>query len=155
LTLTSVEELAAAERGLRWSIGNKIKDAVTDVPAMISAGISAFKDVWEQGWELLEWAAGVMLNILLHQLLAMITNDIVNWIENGKTPRFMSEGIGSYLKDAADNATGNFIDQYLGAGWLCEEFDLDIKLALLDVPTFETQAKCSLSDIVDNVSDFL
>jgi len=153
LTLTSVEELAAAERGLS-GVWDKIKDAVTDVPAMISAGISAFKDVWEQGWELLEWAAGVMLNILLHQLLAMITNDIVNWIENGKTPRFMSEGIGSYLKDAADNATGNFIDQYLGAGWLCEEFDLDIKLALLDVPTFETQAKCSLSDIVDNVSDF-
>jgi len=66
----------------------------------------------------------------------------------------MTEGLGAYLNDAVDNATGNFIDQYLGGGWLCEEFDLDIKLALLDVPTFETQAKCSLSDIVDNVSDF-
>ena len=100
------------------------------------------------------WAAGVVLNNLLHQLLGQLTNDITDWIKNGGEPRFMSEGFGNYLKDAADNAIGNFIDNYLGAGWLCESFDLDIKLALLDVPTFESEVECSLSDIIDNLDDF-
>jgi len=58
------------------------------------------------------------------------------------------------FSQATDNAIGNFIDQYLGAGWLCEPFDLDIKIALLDVPTFGEKAKCSLSDIVENINDF-
>ena len=116
--------------------------------------ITAGELVWKNSKEILTWASGVFLNILLHQILAQLTNDITNWIENGTEPRFMTEGLGAYLSDAVDNATGNFIDQYLGGGWLCEEFNVDIKLALLDVPTFETQAKCSLSDIVDNVSDF-
>ena len=116
--------------------------------------ITAGEVVWDNSKQLVEWSMGVFGNILMHQIFAQLTNDITNWIENGTEPRFMTEGLESYLSDAVDNATGNFIDQYLGAGWLCEEFDLDIKIALLDVPTFETQAKCSLSDIIDNIDDF-
>ena len=118
--------------------------------AMITAGEVA----WDNSQKLVEWSMGVFLNILLHQILAQLTNDITNWIENGQEPRFISEGLGDYLKDAVDNATGNFIDQYLGMGWLCENFDVDIRIALLDVPTFEDQVECSLSDIVDNIDDF-
>jgi hypothetical protein len=109
---------------------------------------------WDNAQKLAEWASGVLLNLLLHQILAMLTNDIVDWIQNGGELRFMSEGLGNFLERAADNAIGNFIDQYLGAGWLCEPFDIDIKIALLDVPTFEEEARCSLSDIIDNIDDF-
>jgi len=116
--------------------------------------ISAGELVWQNSEKIRTWASAVLLNLLFHQILAQLTNDLTNWIENGTEPRFMTEGLGAYLGDAVDNATGNFIDQYLGAGWLCEEFDIDIKLALLDVPTFETESQCSLSDIVDNIDDF-
>ncbi|MEA2113752.1 MAG: hypothetical protein U9P63_03830, partial [Patescibacteria group bacterium] len=138
----------------KQSIIEKIWEATTDVPTMIAAIATAAKDAWDKKYDFMKWAGNVMLNMLLHQILSMITNDIVNWIENGTTPRFLTEGIGDYLKEAVDNAAGNFVSQFLGAGWLCEPFDLDIKIALLDVPTFETEAECSISDIVDNIGNF-
>ena len=129
-------------------------DKAYQAGGLTQATLTAAKMIWEKGQQLLEWATGVLLNILLHQLLSIITNDIVNWIQNDETPRFLSEPLGDYLEKAADNAIGAFIDQYLGAGWLCEPFDLDIKLALLEVPTFEEEVRCSLSDIVENINDF-
>ena len=153
LPLSATEKAALAERA-KSGIWDKIKNAVTDVPTMIAAMKSAAKDIWDKKYQFLEWTGGVLLNLLLHQVLNMLTNDIVNWIQNGGEPRFMSMGLGDYLSQAADNAVGSFIDQYLGAGWLCEPFDLDIKLALLEVPTFQEEVECSLSDIVENINDF-
>jgi len=115
---------------------------------------SVAQKAWDNAHKLMEWGQGVLLNLLLHQILAQLTNDIVNWIQNGEEPRFLSMGLGDWLGMAADNAVGAFIDQYLGAGWLCEPFDIDIKVALLDVPTFEEEARCTLSDIVGNIEDF-
>lgn len=116
--------------------------------------IIAYETVWRNVNWLLEWVLGVLLNLLLHQILAMLTNDIVNWIQNGETPRFLSMDLDDWLWLGVDNAGGTFIDQYLGAGWLCEPFDIEIKIALLDVPTFQEEAKCTLSDIGVNISDF-
>jgi hypothetical protein len=62
--------------------------------------------------------------------------------------------LDDYLWEAVDKAGGAFVDQYLGAGWLCEPFDIDIKIALLEVPTFEEEVRCTLTDIVDNIDDF-
>jgi hypothetical protein len=121
---------------------------------LAQATITAGEMVAQNATKIAESTAGVLLNSLLHQLAAQLTNDIVNWIQNGKEPRFISEGLMPYLKDTADKAVGNFIDQYLGAGWLCEPFDLDIKIALLDVPTFGTQVKCTLSDMGKNIQNF-
>jgi len=117
-------------------------------------GIQAAIASWTKYKKILEWLMGVALNILLHQILSQLTNDIVNWIQNGTTPRFLTMGLDDWLGIAADNAIGNFIDQYLGIGWLCEPFDIDIKIALLKQPTFKEEARCSLSDIVDNIEDF-
>jgi len=128
--------------------------AIGDKASLGQEIVTASYSTWEKAQGYVEWAAGTALDILLEQLLAQLTNDIVNWIKNGGEPRFISEGFGDYLKDAADNAAGNFIENYLGAGWLCKEFDLDIKFALLDVRTFETEVECSLSDIIDNLDDF-
>lgn len=153
LPLNLTEKAQLAKR-VQESIWQKIWEATVSVPTLLAAAASAAKDAWSKKYDFLEWTAGVMGEILIHQILAMITNDIVGWIKNGTTPRFLTEGLGDYLKEAVDNAAGNFVSQYLGAGWLCEPFDLDIKIALLDVPTFETEAECSISDIVDNINDF-
>ena len=110
--------------------------------------------LWDKAQQLIKWALGVLLNTLLHQILAQLTNDIVNWIQNGDEPRFMTEGLGDYLWRAVDATGGDFVDRYLGGDWLCESFDLDIKTALLDVPTFEEEVKCSLSDIGVNFNEF-
>ncbi len=122
--------------------------------SLTAALTTAAEQIWANAQKIVTWMKNVLLNLLLHQVLAQLTNDIVNWIQNGGEPRFMSMSLDDYLGDAANNAVGAFIDQYLGAGWLCEPFDLDIKLAILDVPTFQEEVGCSLSDIVSNINDF-
>ncbi len=110
--------------------------------------------IWEKTWTILEWLLGVFLNLLLHQILAQLTNDIVNWIQNGTEPRFLTMGLDDWLGMGVDNALGAFIDQYLGIGWLCEPFDIDIKIAMLAQTTFKEEAECTLSDMVENIEDF-
>jgi len=108
--------------------------------------------IWDKLETLNKWAEGMHLNWLLHFILAELTNQTVGWIQNGERPRFMSEGFGEFMLGSLDNAIGGFIDQYLGVGWLCEPFDLEIRQIFLEqraVPTFEG-ARCSLSDILAN-----
>ncbi|MCG2809383.1 MAG: hypothetical protein L6275_03535, partial [Candidatus Portnoybacteria bacterium] len=135
------------------NVWNYIKSSYDKLSDLSLKKIAAWT-IWKKAQDLITWAAAVLLNVLLHQILAQLTNDITAWIQNGTEPRFLSEGLGDWLGRAANNAGGNFVDQYLGAGWLCEPFDLDIKIALRDVPTFETEAECTLTDIVDNIDDF-
>ncbi|MDD2730788.1 MAG: hypothetical protein PHW33_01545, partial [Candidatus Portnoybacteria bacterium] len=65
---------------------------------------------------------------LKKQLMNMMVDDIVNWINGGGEPRFVSDW-GSFLSDAADQAGGQFIDQ-LSLGFLCENLAPTIKIAL-------------------------
>jgi hypothetical protein len=132
----------------------RISDKIFQAGNLGQLIVAVAEKVWDNAQKLAEWASGTILNLLLHQILAQLTNDIVNWIQGGGEPRFMSEGFGGFLSRAVDNAVGNFVDNYLGMGWLCEPFDVDIKIALLDVPTFEEKARCTLSDIVDNIENF-
>ncbi|HLD34362.1 MAG TPA: hypothetical protein VJB62_00710, partial [Patescibacteria group bacterium] len=115
--------------------------------------ISAKVDLWKQADTWLTRAASAALELLLHMVLNMITNEIIKWIQGGGDPRFISDWQG-FLKDVADKAGGKFVDEYLGMGYLCEDFDIDIRIALLEVPTFEERVKCTITDIVDNIKDF-
>lgn len=132
----------------------QVLDMIWQAAMKVYNAISAYVDMWMKSKTILTWIAGVLLNLLLHQILAQLTNDIVNWIQNGTTPRFLTMGLDDWLGMAVDNVLGNFIDQYLGMGWLCDSFDISIKLALLKPATFKEDARCSLSDIVDNIGDF-
>ncbi len=108
---------------------------------------------WQKSNTLLARASRVAAQITLHTVLNMLTNDLVKWIQGGGEPRFISDWEG-FLKEAGDKAGGLFVDKYLGAGWLCEPFDVDIKIALLRVPSFDERVKCTISDIVENIHDF-
>lgn len=118
-----------------------------------ATGVTSGIKVWEKAEWWLDLGMRTLGELMLRQVLAMITNDIINWINGGGRPRFVSDWKG-FLADAADAAAGAFIDEYLGMGWLCEPFDLDIKIALLPEPRFEERVRCTLSDIVDNIEDF-
>ena len=107
----------------------------------------------EQTLEMLTQAKNIASESVMRQVLAMLTNQIITWIQGGGEPQFVSDWQG-FLLDAADKAGGLFVDKYLGAGWLCESFDLDIKFALLDVPTFEERVDCTILDITENIDDF-
>ncbi len=132
----------------------KIKDFIWQAATFAKQVVGVATQLWDKAKQMLEWAVGKALNTLLHRLLANMTNDITNWIQNGEEPRFISEGLSDYLWDVADQAGGDFVENYLGLGWMCDPFDMEIKKALQDVPTFEEEVTCTLSDVVDNIDDF-
>ncbi|MFC1700951.1 hypothetical protein ACFLZ0_02340 [Patescibacteria group bacterium] len=104
-------------------------------------------------------AMQIVIETALRTLMAMITNDIIEWVQNGYKgkPAFMSSNFGDYLASAADAAGGDFITKFLGAGFLCEEIDDIFKyneIPLLQEHTFDEKVKCTLSDIGANLSNF-
>lgn len=117
--------------------------------------ISAYEWVRDNIPKILKEAALAALKTLLHQILAKVTNSIVQWIQSdfhGK-PGFITD-FDDYMRGAVDAAAGKFLQGFFGTR-LCSPFAVSLKMAInLPVPTFDTRATCTLSDIVDNVEDF-
>jgi len=109
--------------------------------------------LWQKSDTLLARVTRVAATIALHTVLNMMTNQIIEWIQGGGEPRFISDWRG-FLSDAGNNAGGLFVDKYLGAGWLCEPFDVAIKIPLLSVPTFDERVRCTLEDMGINIRMF-
>jgi len=136
-----------------WQAFKKAYDAIASKYNAAANWISANLGLSKEAREMIAQATRIAATLAMYQVLNMLTNQIVKWIQGGGTPQFISDWKG-FLTDAADKAGGLFIDKYLGAGYLCESFDLSVKIALLPVPTFEERVACSISDIVVNVNDF-
>ena len=138
------------------TIWNKIKWAYDKIAAAYHSAadwITAKLGLSDKARDMIAQAKRIAGLIIMHQVLNMLTNQIIKWIQGGGTPQFVSDWKG-FLKDAADKSAGLFIDKYLGMGYLCEPFDMEIKIALLEVEDFETRVECSISDIVENIEDF-
>ncbi len=118
--------------------------------------VTSLNSTWEKTEKIRKAAANAALQITLTTLLSKVTNDIVNWIKYGQKPRFITEGPWTYLKNVTDNALGYFVDQYLGAGYLCKPFALDLKIVYSAPPTFEEgSSRCTISDMGKNLGSFL
>jgi len=116
-------------------VWEKIKDAYDKVAAAWHSAadwISAKLALSDEVKDILSQARKIAGQIIMHQVLNMLTNQLIKWIQGGGTPQFVSDWKG-FLKDAADKSAGLFIDKYLGMGYLCEPFDMEIKIALLEV----------------------
>lgn len=92
----------------------------------------------------------------LENMARQIGKDTAVWVASGgrgQKPLFITEGWGAYVKNAADVALGDFIDQ-VGQSFnvdLCEP-DFNVKLAIL-VGIDDRQTKrvrCSFSEIMSN-----
>lgn len=115
--------------------------------------IQATVALWEQEQGILKMALKAAWDALRLQLIKMLVNDIVSWIQGGGEPRFVTNW-QNFLQTAADKAAGNFVTQYLGAGFLCDAFSLQLRIALARPQTFDESVKCTLSDITGNIDDF-
>src|SRR3989344_3958674 len=101
-----------------------------------------------------------MLALLKKKILDMMVDQIVMWIQGGGEPKFVSDW-GGLLKDAANEATGNFINA-VGLTQLCEplggglagNLKIAVQASLIPVKKFSERARCTLKDIVTNVEDF-
>src|SRR3989344_6400390 len=95
-----------------------------------------------------------LLAILKKQILDMMVDQIVVWIQGGGEPRFITDW-SAFLGDAANQATGVFIDD-LGLTELCSpgNFKIAIQAYLIPQRKFSKSAKCTLNDVVANIEAF-
>lgn len=145
--------IAQEQTSFVWQI---IKNTWREIKAAYHSAadwITATLGLSKAAKDMIKEAVRIAGSIVMHQVLNMLTNQLIKWIQGGGTPQFVSDWKG-FLKDAADKSAGLFIDKYLGMGYLCEPFDMEIKIALLEVEDFETRVACSVSDIVENIEDF-
>ncbi len=100
----------------------------------------------------LEWAQTFVLDTLKRRLLDMMVDQIIQWVQGGGKPQFVTNW-GQFLSDAANVATGDFI-QEIGLGFLCSPFSLQVQISLLPVGRFSKQVTCTLDQIVGNIDNF-
>ena len=113
-------------------------------------------------WDLIAWEAARFI-------LQQFTEKIVLWIQTGQDPFFSggTEGslfvtnIDEFLLDAADNQASIMLRDYFGPSWdkLCSPFRLPVGLSLSQsygrgYGSFGPKARCSITDIVENLEDF-
>lgn len=134
-------------------IVNNIYVAVQWVYNNAQAAISSAVALWNKANIILKEALKVAWNVLRKKLLNMLVNDILKWIQGGGTPRFVTDWQG-FLKTAADKAAGAFLDE-LGAGFLCDGFSLQLRLALNTPPKFDEKATCTLKMAIANIDKFM
>ena len=86
-------------------------------------------------------------------MLTTMTNEIVDWINNGTTPRF-TQDFGSVLSNAGNAAVGDVLMQYSLTQPLCQPFAFDIQFQLQQPAPLVDQVRCSLSSVISNYSSF-
>ena len=124
--------------------------------SLLSYGLNILSEYANTGQlvqSLLEWAFKIAAEVLKRQLLNMIVDQIVQWIQGGGEPKFITDWPG-FFQDAVDQAGGRFI-QKIGLSQLCSPFKAQISAAFIPIPTFTERTSCTLSAIGVNLDNFL
>jgi len=131
-------------------IWNKIETAYDAAASWISATY----DEWQQADTWYQRALTAAWYILRKKMLDMLVDDIIKWIQGGGKPKAITNWQG-FLGDVVNQAGGQFVSQYLGAGFLCQPFQARLQFALANPPPFNIQTTCTLSQIGTNLNNFL
>ncbi len=99
----------------------------------------------------------------VYALLTELTNDMVGWLNQTGSglPRFLATDLGDWMTDTANQASGIFIEQYLGAGWLCDSFygtlnDMfKLRLTIPKYKQIDYDVECTIEDVLDNAGTSL
>ena len=136
---------------------------VSIAPKPASASVPVFEtnpavtgDIVNFGEMTFQWAFKVAAEALKKQLLNMIVDQIVQWIQGGGNPKFITDWPG-FFRDAVDQASGKFLQQ-IGLSQLCSPFKPLLSRAFIPIPTFTTfteRTSCTLSQVGVNSDEFL
>ena len=130
-------------------------ESITSAQSITTALQSTFSALIEKAintQQLFEWAFKIAAEALKRQLLNMIVDQIVTWIQGGGTPKFITDWPG-FFRDAVDQAGGRFLQQ-LGLGLFCSPYNLTLRAAFIPIPQFSDRSACTLSQIGVNLDNF-
>lgn len=138
--------ISAATKIFAVPVGDPGTQAGTIVGAGAQYG-TFFKDC------ILKPLAIKLANAMLHNL----TSSILTWINSGfhGNPSFVTN-LKGLIDDTTDQAIGQFIEDDLGAGFLCSSFSFQVKLAVAQTYLpYRQRSSCTLKDISRNVNGFI
>jgi hypothetical protein len=125
---------------------NAIKQIIKDWTSNIAEWIKdALRWLADRAWI-------IAVEALKKRLLDMLVDQIVQWIQGGGTPKFITDWRG-FLSDAFNAGVGDIVQQ-LGLGFLCSPFRLQVQLAFSPREKFSESASCTLDKIVSNIESF-
>lgn len=125
----------------------------TGASSAASSAITAGTEVVEKQERWYERLLKIMWTTTKKKMLDMLVNNIVKWIQGGGDPKFVTNW-EEFLKDAASEAGGKFIEGEPALDWLCDSFGTEVKIGLGAVPTFKEEVGCTLDDVAENINDF-
>lgn len=134
-------------------VGGTKTSAIKNIITAFQTGLTAGNTYAQLAQIFLEWAFKLAVEALKRQLLNMIVDQIVAWIQGGGTPKFITDWPG-FFRDAVDQAGGQFL-QELGLGLFCSPFNLTLRAAFIPIPKFSDRSSCTLSSIGANIDNFL
>lgn len=111
------------------------------------------KKLYDKAEPYVKKAAGISWNILRKNTLNMLVNNIVQWIQGGGKPKFVTDW-NQFLRDTVNEAGGKFILSSPDLAFLCSSFGTELRIALGAVPPFKEQVTCTLDQVAANINDF-
>ncbi|MBI4919818.1 hypothetical protein HY838_00750 [Candidatus Azambacteria bacterium] len=121
-----------------------------------ATGIGSASTVANTTQGFFEWSFKAAGEALKRQLLNMIVDQIVRWIQGGGDPKFITDWPG-FFRDAVDQTAGHFLDNFnskYGVN-LCSPFKALLGAGFIPIPTFSTRSACTLSKVGANLDAFL
>jgi hypothetical protein len=140
-------------------LGLGTKEQATNVPATSGAAIKGAATTAGAGYGQF-FKDCVLTPIAIRMAKAMLQNlttSIVNWINNGfeGNPAFVQD-LKGMMTDSMDEAIGAFIEHDLGAGFLCQPFSFQVRIAIAQTYLpYRQRNACTLKDITRNVNGFI
>lgn len=143
---------------LSVDIGQWLSDAATQVKQAAIAGqqyvVEAFEWAFIKQNSLMKAVMAKFRKVLLDTMV----NQIVEWIQGGGKPKFVTDWKG-FLRDTAEIAGGQAVQQLVGdqvMSALCQPgWAIRINLGLRNPQTFTNTAMCTLSEVGANFDDFM
>jgi len=134
------------------SIAPKPASAVAFVPTWeLNPAVTG--DIVNFGEMTFQWAFMLAGEVLKRQLLNMMVDQIVAYIQGGGTPKFITDW-PAFFRNAVDQAGGKFLQQ-IGLSQLCSPFKPLLSAAFIPIPTFTERTSCTLSQVGVNIDVFL
>lgn len=125
--------------------------AVLDAPNLATSFLRLYQLIETNIDKVITWAYTTALRIAVKLLIDTFQNQVVNWIAGNGDPKFITDWKG-FLTDIGDKAAGQAL--FKVAPFLCSGIGPLIKIAVLPVPSIDTSVRCTLTQIVGNVTDF-
>ncbi|MBI1754869.1 hypothetical protein HYR65_01125, partial [Candidatus Azambacteria bacterium] len=158
--LTSVQSLSYGAQLVDHALN--VAAETKDTAAQTKTGLFEIWDQFKSNHGIIADIVRSLFLILIHQILAKITNDIVAWINGGGKGKIrVLQDPGKFLRDAVDEAGGVLAGAILNVDpkSLCDASFLKIKLKLAftgpyAIPAFDEKVGCTFTGMAEGLRKF-